>query len=733
MARPLVIVESPAKARTLARLLGGGYAVHASMGHVRDLPRERLGVDTARGFAVEYEVKKTRRKTLAELRSAAREAVTVLLAADPDREGEAICWHLAETLGGPASRYRRVAFHEVTERAVREALAAPRDIDARRVDAQQTRRIVDRLVGYGLSPLLWRAVRPGLSAGRVQSVALRLVCDRERERDAFRPEEHWRVRVHLDAGAEPGFPAVLVGEGAGEAHVATAAQAEAVRRALEASGYRVGGVVRRERRRDPPPPFVTSSLQQEAFRRLRFPVKKTMQLAQRLYEGIEIPGQGPVGLVTYVRTDSVRVSAEAAAAARAHVAGTYGPEFLPAAPPAFRSAASAQEAHEAIRPTDLARPPSSLRDALTRDELSLYALVFERFVASQMAAAVYDETTVDVDARPVGAPDDAPPAHRLRARGSRLAFPGFLAAAGEEEEGAPSATVGRRGAGETEPAVALPPLAAGQPLALVRVETEQRFTEPPPRFTEASLVRELEKRGVGRPSTYATILATLDARDYVTKEKGRLAPTPLGLTVTDLLVERFPDLLSVRYTASLEAVLDAIEDGRETRLAALVAFWRRFEPALAGTGKGTAPRRARAAPAAASEAPGRRAPSAVDPALGTCPTCGSALESRPGRYGPLVGCSRYPACRYVRRRPASGTGVRCPACHEGEVVAREASAGRRFYGCSRYPVCRFTETHRPVAESCPACGRAYLLRRETAAERGLVFCGSGDCTYHRDA
>jgi DNA topoisomerase-1 len=717
MARPLVIVESPAKARTLARFLGRDYAVLASMGHVRDLPRDRLAVDTARGFAAEYEVIPARRKVVAELRAAARGSEAVFLAADPDREGEAICWHLAESLGGPAARFRRVAFHEVTERAVRRAFEAPRAIDERRVDAQQARRVVDRLVGYGLSPLLWRAVRPGLSAGRVQSVALRLVCDRERQRDAFRPEEHWAIRVHLDAGPPPVFPAALVRVGAREADVRDAALAAALRGALEASRYRVAGVERRERRRAAPPPFVTSTLQQEAFRRLRLPVKKTMQLAQRLYEGIELPGAGPVGLVTYMRTDSVRVSPEAIAAVRDHVAQVHGAPYLPPAANVFRSAAQAQEAHEAIRPTDIARTPASLRGLVPRDELALYTLVFDRFVASQMAPAVYDETIVEIEARAADADERAPAAHTLRAKGAVLRFRGFLAALGDVAEEAPG------GASETPP-TDLPPLAPGRPLSLVRVDTEQRFTEPPPRFTEATLVKELERLGVGRPSTYASILATLDAREYVSKEKGRLAPTRLGLTVTDLLVERFPELLSVRYTAALESVLDAIEAGRDTRLAALLTFWQRFERAL---GAASADRLARPPDA---RPPGEAA--AVDPALGPCPECGAGLVRRPGRYGPLVGCCRYPACRYVLRKHAVGTGVRCPACHEGEVVAREsAKGGRRFYGCRRYPACRFTATHRPLAESCPECGRSHLLVRETTAEGRVVFCGSDECAYHR--
>jgi DNA topoisomerase-1 len=717
MGRPLVIVESKAKARTLARFLGGEYDVRASMGHVRDLPKERLGVDTARGFAVEYEVPKSRRKAVAELRAAAGGTGTVFLAGDPDREGEAICWHLAEALGGDASRYRRVLFREVTPRAVREALSSPRGIDPRLVDAQQTRRVVDRLVGQGFSPLLWRTVQPGLSAGRVQSVALRLVCDRERERRRFRAEERWAVLVHLDAGEAPVFPATLVRIGAAQADVRNGSSAESLRLALETARYRTGRVERRERRRPAPPPFVTSTLQQEAHRRLRFGVRKTMRIAQRLYEGIDVPGVGPIALVTYVRTDSVRVSPEAAAAARDLIARRHGPAYLPSTPNTFVSSSTAQEAHEAIRPTDLSRTPASLRGLLPRDELVLYKLVFDRFVASQMEAAVYDETSVDVEARTPDAPEAAPPTYGLRARGSVRRFPGFLSADDDVAEEPDPGAAGRRDGGDPERAVPLPTLAERQPLSLARVETEARFTEPEPRFTEASLVRELEKRGIGRPSTYAAILATLDTREYVVRDKGRLVPTPLGFTVTDLLVARFPELLSVRYTAELEDVLDAIADGRETRLAALVRFWRHLEPALAVAG-------------AARAASGRPLP--VDPDLGRCPDCGGALGRRAGRHGPLVGCSRYPACRYVRKKPAAGSGVRCPGCNEGELVEREASgSGRRFFGCSRYPACRFTETHRPLPEACPACGRPYLLERLTKGGGREIFCGGDCCAYHR--
>jgi DNA topoisomerase-1 len=736
VARSLVIVESPAKAKTLGRFLGAAYAVRASLGHVRDLPKERLAVDTERGFAVEYELIAGRRKLVDELREAARGADTVFLAADPDREGEAICWHLAEVLGGARRRFRRVSFHEITRRAVEEAFRAPRALDERRVDAQQARRILDRLVGYSLSPLLWREVQRGLSAGRVQSVALRLVCDRERAIRAFVPEEYWTIRAQLHAGTPPVFPATLHRIGGADAVVRSAREAEAVRGALERAHYRVLSVERRVRRRPPAPPFVTSTLQQEAFGKLRFGVKKTMQVAQRLYEGVELAGEGSHGLITYMRTDSVRVAPEAAAAARAHVARVFGEEYVPEREHAFRSARAAQEAHEAIRPTDLARTPDALAAVLGKDELALYRLIFDRFLASQMAAAVYDETHVAIEARPPDAPD-GPPSHGLRAKGSTLRFRGFLAA---YEEAAAEPGHENPAERQTE-ATPLPPLEAGQPLELRRLDSEQKFTEPAPRFSEASLVKELERCGIGRPSTYASILATLFERKYVEKEKGRLRPTRVGFSVTDLLVARFPDLMSVTYTASLEECLDAIEEGRATALATLDGFWQRLKaqlhaarvpgPAAAeptvpapragrGRGKGRAPEPAGPEPE----------PDVPESGLGVCPDCARALVRREGRYGPFVGCSGFPRCRYIQRKPTTAAGIACPRCNEGQLVERSA-AGRTFYGCARYPSCRFTSSDKLLPESCPECGRAYLLEKQTRREGRVVYCGNEACHHHR--
>ncbi len=713
MARSLVIVESPAKAKTLGRLLGPEFQVRASMGQVRDFPVDRMGVDTARGFEVEYEVLAPRRRILRELREAAREADTVYLATDPDREGEAVCWHLVQELAPEAQRrrFRRVGFCELTGRAVEEALRAPRDIDGHRVDAQQARRILDRLVGNSLNPLLWRAFRPGLSAGRVESVALRIVCDREREIERSVRRERWGVVVHLDAGELPMLAATLARIGTADAPAPSQAEVGRVCGTLETSSFTVASVVERQRRRPPAPPFTTSTLQQEAFRRLRFGVKKTMRLAQKLYQGRELGAEGPVGLLTYVRTDSEAIASEAVAAAREHAARVFGPAFVPAAPNVFRTPRPAQGACEAIRPTDVGRTPASLQGFLGKDELALYRLVYDRFLASQMAPAAYDEALAEIEARPVGTPYGQA-THVLCAKGTRLSFSGFLAAHGDMHEGSED---GERGG-------ILPPLREGQVLSLAKVATERQFTEPPPRFTEASLVKELERCGIGRPSTYAAILATLGGQGYVANDKSRLVPTPLGLDVCDLLVARFPELMSIRFNAAMEEELDAIAEARGTLLGTLTTFWRRFAPTLEAA--------AVVRPQDASGGSGVVSREATHGGLGRCPDCGAALALRNGRHGAFVGCSRYPACRYIQGKKATSTGVSCPSCDVGVVVEREAN-GRLFFGCSRYPACRFTSHHRIVGETCPECGRAYLLMKETKRAGRVLFCGNQSCHHRR--
>ena len=540
MPNRLVIVESPAKAKTINKYLGKGYTVKASMGHVRDLPKSKLGVDVENGFEIDYEILPTRKKIMDELKKAAKEADEVFLAADPDREGEAICWHLAQELGGKRakgkSKFKRVVFHEITKGAIQKAFEHPAELNIPKVDAQQARRVLDRLVGYKVSPILWDKVRRGLSAGRVQSVALRLICEREREIKAFVPEEYWSVTAFLDGGVPPIVPAGLSRKNGEKIEITNEADAKAVRGDLEKAAYVVSKVTRKERKRYPVPPFITSKLQQDAFRKLRFPVKKTMQVAQKLYEGLEVGGEGSVGLITYMRTDSTRVSDDALVAVRGHIGSAYGDDYLPEKPILYRTKEGAQDAHEAIRPTDLTLTPSSLRKHLGKDEIALYELIWNRFVASQMKPAVFDETAVEITAGP----------YLLRARGQVMKFKGFLAVYEEsmeevakarakkvEAQGGPAASEADV---EPEAKEGLPPLEEGQKLKLKKLDTDQHFTEPPPRFSEASLVKELEENGIGRPSTYASIISTIEARDYIEKREGRRCTSESGVRGTDLRV-----------------------------------------------------------------------------------------------------------------------------------------------------------------------------------------------------
>jgi DNA topoisomerase-1 len=818
LAKNLVIVESPAKAKTINKYLGKDFQVKASMGHVRDLPKKTLGVDVKKGFEAEYEVLATRKKILDELKTAAKEADTVFLAADPDREGEAICWHLSEALGGGRSKkkFRRVVFNEITKRAIEEAFKSPTEVDARKVDAQQTRRILDRLVGYKVSPILWEKVRRGLSAGRVQSVALKLITDRERQIKAFVPEEYWTVLAQLGAAEPPVFPANLVKKDGQNVGITNADQAGAVRLDLERATFRVAKVQGKERRRHPVPPFITSKLQQEAFKKLRFSVKKTMQVAQRLYEGVELGDDGSVGLITYMRTDSTRVSADALAAVRERVAGTYGEEYLPEKPNVYKSKKDAQDAHEAIRPTYLDRDPEAIKRWLGKDEYALYKLIWNRFVASQMKPAVYDETVVDIEAS----------AYLLRARGSTLKFKGFLAV----YEETPDEKQETRPAGDPQPpaddaapeeaAAQLPPLAEGDVLRLQKLDTDQHFTQPPPRFSEASLVKELEENGIGRPSTYASIIATIEARDYMEKREAKLYPTELGFLVTDLLSEHFQDIMNVEYTAAMEAELDEIEEGKDNLLNTLNQFWKKFKKDLdeaskkmkdvkrmeektdevcdkcgspmvlkwgrygkflacsaypeckntrqmaGGEGdmgpelhedvaKEVCPqhgqpmvlRKGRYGPfLACANYPdckvtkrlvrgegGKLQVEALKPIDEKCPECGKDLMWRRGRFGPFIACSDYPNCKYIKKKEAKEIGLLCPECGQGQVVERKGRWGRSFYGCRRYPECKFTAYHRPLAEPCPDCGRAYLLEKETKKEGKVIFCGNEACHYKREA
>ena len=683
--KSLVIVESPTKARTLKKLLDRRFRVLASMGHVRDLPKSKLGVDVENGFAPHYIVIKGKGPILRELREAAKEADTVYLAPDPDREGEAISWHLQTLLNGVNPNIRRIEFHEVTREAVRRALQHPRDIDMNRVAAQQARRVLDRLVGYKLSPLLWKKVRGGLSAGRVQSVALRLVCDREREIEAFTPQEYWTITARLRRPADQAvFEARLVSRGDTKVEIPNQEEAHRVLRELQAAAYRVAEVRRRDLQRHPSPPFITSTLQQEANRRLGYSASRTMSLAQQLYEGLDVGEEGTVGLITYMRTDSVRVASSAQEEARTFIRERWGAAYVPEQPRRYASRRGAQDAHEAIRPTSVFRTPEKVKPYLRADQYKLYRLIWERFVASQMSSAVLDTLAVDVTAG----------AYLLRATGQRVKFPGFLVVyrdlPPEGEEGMESW---------------LPELAVGEELELVELTPQQHFTQPPPRYTEATLVRALEEKGIGRPSTYAPTLETIKKRGYVRVVDRRLVPTELGRLVNDLLGEYFPDIVDVDFTAHLEEDLDRVEEGQADWVGVVREFYEPFEQDL---------RRAEALIEEVEMKP--------EPTGQACPVCGRELVRKQGRFGTFIACSGYPDCTYTR---PVGMGVACPKCG-GEVIERRSRRGRIFYGCVNYPACDFTSWDRPTERRCSRCGYPTALRRSRRGEP-YYRCVNGSC------
>ncbi|MCS6909168.1 MAG: type I DNA topoisomerase [Anaerolineales bacterium] len=692
----LVIVESPAKAKTVGRFLGKGYTVRASIGHVRDLLKSTLSVDVDNNFEPKYRVPNEKKEIVKQLKAEAARAEEIYLATDPDREGEAISWHLLEAAEIDRERARRVVFHEITESAIKEAFSHPRSISMDLVNAQQTRRILDRLVGYPLSQLLWKKVRGRLSAGRVQSVAVRLIVDREREIEAFVPKEYWSIEAEL-AKAQPDgqvplrpFRArlVRVGDqdvGTGEdCLLKTESQVQALLADLQPARYWVSKVKSGERRRNPAPPFTTSTLQQEASRRLGFTARRTMATAQELYEGIEI-GQGQaVGLITYMRTDSTTVSAQAQQEAREFIGARYGPEYLPAEPPQYKTRSKgAQEAHEAIRPTLVAREPKAIAEFLTKDQLKLYTLIWQRFVASQMTPAIYDTIAVDIAAQ-------NKQAYLFRVTGSAVKFPGFLVV--YEEARDEDAAVE-----EEADFKFIPPLSVDEALNLVRLLPEQHFTQPPPRYTEASLVKALEEYGIGRPSTYAPVLSTIQQRGYVVKEDKRLLPTEMGITVNDLLVQRFPEIVDVSFTARMEEELDEVAEGRREWRSVLHEFWGPFS---------------REVKAAEADMP---AVSAEPEYVGRdCPKCGKPLIFRRGRFGRFVGCSGFPACRHTEPW-FEKVGVLCPK-DGGELVERKTKKGRVFYGCANYPQCDFTSWRKPLPQPCPNCGGLLVAANKNQAQ-----------------
>jgi len=685
MKRKLVIVESPAKARTLSRILGEGYSLKASLGHIRDLPKRGLGVDVEKGFVPKYMVPREKRKVVLELKEAAKTASTVYLATDPDREGEAISWHLAEVTKWNRIPYHRVVFHEITKEAVEHAFKHPRSIDMQLVNAQQARRVLDRLVGYKISPLLWRKVRRGLSAGRVQSVALRIIVDREREIEKFIRVEYWTIEAELAKkipGAEVvAFRAMLVGLIDGtKLDIHNQEEATEISDELKPASYNVIKVKTKKITRQPPPPFITSSLQQEAWRKLHFTTKLTMAVAQQLYEGLPIGDEGRVGLITYMRTDSTRVARSAIVETRQFISSKYGSQFIPPHARSFtRIVKGAQEAHEAIRPTKIQREPSLIKPYLTAGQFKLYELIWKRMVASQMSAATFDNTTVDIKAKCLA----SKARYLFRTSSSVIRFPGFtiVYTEGKDEVEKEGPIRLRR---------ILPRLEKGDELELLGLFPEQHFTQPPPRFTEATLVKMLEQGGIGRPSTYAPILSTIQERGYVTRAKGSFQPTELGVVVNDLLCQYFSDIVDIEFTAHMEDELDEIANENRNWVSVVESFYIPFEKSLQNASR--LMERVKLADELTDE---------------ICPECGKPLIIKRGRYGKFLACSGYPKCKYTKPFQIK-IGVSCPLCGS-ELIERLSKKKRTFYGCSNYPNCQFATNFRPLPQPCPKCGGLLTL------------------------
>ncbi len=748
MPKSLIIVESPAKTKTIKGFLGKDYAVEASMGHVRDLPSSKLGVDVDNDFAPTYEPLKDRKDVLGKLAAAAKGADTIYLASDPDREGEAIAWHIANALKLKPERIKRIQFNEITKTAVQSALDNPRTIDMARVDAQQARRVLDRLVGYKISPVLWRKVKKGLSAGRVQSVAVRLVCDREREIQAFVPVEYWSLTATLSpqTAKKFAFDAALTQFAGKKIELHNQADSEKVVRDLDGAEWRVKTVKKSERQRRPSAPFITSTLQQEASRKLGFSSKRTMTVAQQLYEGMDLGSDGgTVGLITYMRTDSTRVAGEAQAAAKQYIQTTYGPQYAPERFNMYKSKGAAQDAHEAVRPTSVFREPDSIKGHLNNDQYKLYRLIWLRFVASQMKPAIMDVVTADIDAN----------GYTFRATGSTVKFDGFLRV---YSEGKDDAKV------EDDEKPPLPPLNEGQILDLLKLLPKQHFTEPPPRFTEATLVKTMEEQGIGRPSTYSSIISTIQDRGYAELAEKKFTPTELGFVVTDLLVKHFPDILSVTFTAGMEDKLDNVEEGKQNWVALMREFYGPFAETVTRADEGmekfarevdmvcpqcgaqmvekfgrfgkflscsnypTCKYIHREAPGSAPAGEnGAAAPAAAESDI-PCPKCGKMLVEKVGRFGKFLGCPGYPECKYIHKAAPKTTGVPCMECKQGEYVEKFSKKGA-FYGCSRYPDCKATLPAKPVGRDCPQCHAAPLIEKGWKGKITGVRCASKTCDY----
>jgi DNA topoisomerase I len=756
----LVIVESPAKASTIKKYLGAGFEVKASVGHVKDLPKATIGIDIEHDFQPEYVVIDSKKKIISEIKAAAKKAARVLLAPDPDREGEAIAWHIADEIRESNANIHRVMFNEITKKAVLEAIEHPLELDARKYESQQARRVLDRLVGYQISPILWTKVRRGLSAGRVQSVAVRLLVEREEEIKAFQTEEYWSVEVQVEGHSPPPFAARVVKVDGDKPVLTNEGQAMQALEFIRQASPKVASVERKERRKNPPAPFITSRLQQEASSKLRFSPKRTMGLAQRLYEGLELGAEGPTGLITYMRTDSTRVSDDAVRDVRALIGTRFGAAHLPSEPNVFKSKKSAQDAHEAIRPTLLDHDPERVRALLTdsgagrdpretEDLVKLYTLIWNRFVACQMTPAVFDQTTIEIDAGRVG----------LRASGQVMRFPGFLDVYAESQEDSAS---------DDDGSGALPDVLEGEVLRVLGESPEQHFTQPPPRYSEATLVRELEEKGIGRPSTYAAILSTVQDRGYAEKKEGRLAPTELGVVVNGLLVKSFPDILNTDFTAQMEEQLDEVEEGAADWIKLLRDFYVPFErdltrakvemrdikreeepteevcekcskPMVIKWGRNGHFLACSGYPECRNTKEYTRNPDGsltvlptTRPSDQTCPTCTSPMVVRRGRFGEFLACSRYPDCKTTS--PIS-LGVACPKPNcGGYLTEKRSKRGKVFFGCSNYAKskCDFVSWDRPIPKPCPQCGAVFIVQKVSRAGARLRCIAAG-CGWGADA
>ncbi|KMK77206.1 type I DNA topoisomerase [Alkalihalobacillus pseudalcaliphilus] len=689
MADYLVIVESPAKAKTIGKYLGKKYIVKASMGHVRDLPKSQMGVNVEENYDPRYITIRGKGPVLKELKAAAKKVKKIYLAADPDREGEAIAWHLAHSLGiDPASKCR-VVFNEITKQAIKDAFKTPRAINMDLVDAQQARRILDRLVGYNISPLLWKKVKKGLSAGRVQSVAVKMIIEREKEIQQFKPEEYWSIDGTFTLNKEQ-FDAKFYGVDGKKVSLASEEEVNQVLQRMNDQSFSVSSVSKKERKRNPVAPFTTSSLQQEAARKLNFRAKKTMMLAQQLYEGIDLGKEGTVGLITYMRTDSTRISETAQAESKEFIETTYGSEFLKKKPRVDKKGTNSQDAHEAIRPTSVFKEPKELKSYLARDQLRLYKLIWERFVASEMAPAVMDTMSVDLLNEGV----------IFRATGSKLKFAGFMKVYIEGNDD-----------GTKEEDRLLPALEQGQSVQKETIEPNQHFTQPPPRYTEARLVKTMEELGIGRPSTYAPTLDTIQRRGYVALEEKRFVPTELGEIVLHLIVEFFPEILDVEFTAKMETDLDSVEDGAHQWVQIIDDFYQGFEKRLK-----------------VAEEEMKEVEIKDEPAGEDCELCGHAMVYKMGRYGKFMACSNFPDCRNTKAI-VKEIGVTCPTCHEGQVVERKSKKKRIFFGCTRYPECEFISWDKPISRPCPKCESLLV---EKKSKKGVqVHCTK--CDYQEEA